>query len=251
LAKRDRIAPGGDGHFDDAMAERYDRDHGGTDAEAVGRVVAALARLAGDGPVLEFAVGTGRIALPLTARGLDVRGIELSTAMIRQLRRKETGRPMEIAIGDMSTTRLPGRFSLVFLVFNTIDNLTTQEAQVACFANAARHLVPGCRFVVETQVPPVQRLPFGETLRCFACEDGHLGVDSVDIATQTYVSRHVWTDATGARERAIPFRYAWPAEMDLMARLAGMTPEHRWADWDRSPFDRLSRKHVSVWRKDA
>lgn len=248
MAARHGNGPDGDGHFGEDVAAAYDRDHAACDPREVDGIVDALVQLAGDGPVLEFAVGTGRIALPLAARGLDVRGIELSDAMVRQLRRKETGLPMQVVLGDMCAARVPGRFSLVFLVFNTIDNLTTQEAQVACFRNAARHLAPGGRFVVETQVPPLQRLPFGETRLAFASDDRHLGVDEIDVARQTYVSRQVWTDGPRARRVAIPFRYAWPAEMDLMARLAGMAPEHRWAGWDRSPFDRSSRKHVSVWR---
>ena len=169
--------------------------------------------------------------------------------MVDELRKKETGAPLPVTIGDMATTRVSGSFSLVALVFNTIDNLTTQEAQVACFQNAADHLETGGRFVIETLVPPLQRLPFGETNLAFAADDDHIGVDTFDVVTQTYTSRHVWSGASGKTAVAIPFRYAWPAEMDLMARMAGMALEHRWAGWDRSPFTNRSTRHVSVWRK--
>jgi len=238
-----------DDYFPDWVAKTYDADHGGTDPALVARTVKVLHDLAEGGPVLEFAVGTGRIALPLAARGLDVAGIELSRAMVAELRRKETGTPLEVAIGDMTTTRVAGEFSLVVLVFNTIDNLVTQEAQVRCFANAAAHLAPGGRFVVETQVPPVQRLPYGETLSAFAASPEHMGIDDIDIATQRYTSNHSWVEEGRTTHLSIPFRYAWPAELDLMARLAGLEPEHRWGDWHRAPFTNLSRSHVSVWRR--
>ncbi|MEM1274040.1 MAG: class I SAM-dependent methyltransferase [Pseudomonadota bacterium] len=236
-----------DGHFDAEVAARYDEDHGGTDPALVARCVDLLATLAQNGRALEFAIGTGRIALPLAARGVEVSGIELSKAMVAELRKKEQSPPLEVAIGDMTTTRLPGLFSLVYLVFNTIDNLTSQEVQITCFANASRHLEPGGRFVIETNVPPLQRLPFGETSRAFAVSNDHMGVEEIDVATQSHISHHVWPK-TGLK-RSIPFRYAWPAELDLMGRLAGLTLEYRWADWDQSPYDRLSKKHVSVWRK--
>ncbi|MCB1333267.1 MAG: class I SAM-dependent methyltransferase [Roseivivax sp.] len=234
-------------HFGADVARRYDQDHANSDA--VAETVEALRALSGGGRVLEFAIGTGRIALPLAAMGVPVAGIELSRAMVDELRRKETGAPIPVVIGDMTTAQVPGAFALVALVYNTIDNLTTQAAQVACFRNAAAHLEPGGRFVVETLVPPVQKLPFGETRSAFACEGGHIGVDVIDIATQLYSSTHVWLDGNDSRALTVPFRYAWPAEMDLMAQMAGMALEHRWADWTRAPFDRFSRSHVSVWRK--
>lgn len=238
-----------DGYFDDRVAQTYDRDHGNTDPKRIARCVEVLADLAGDGPILEFAIGTGRIALPLAATGRCVKGIELSRAMVDELRKKEQGPPLEVAIGDMTTVRVPGTFALVCLVFNTIDNLTTQDAQLACFENAARHLAPGGCFVIETQVPPLQRLPFGETRLAFDATDRHFGVEEVDVATQNHVSHHIWIDEDGThRKLSVPFRYAWPAALDLMARLAGLTLEHRWSDWDRTPFDRFSRAHVSVWR---
>jgi len=240
-----------DGAFDAAVAATYDALHGATDPAVLEQTVSCLAKLAQGGSVLEFAIGTGRVALPLQDRGCDVAGIELSSAMVAELRKKETGSPIEIAIGDMTTTRLSGTFSLVALVFNTIDNLTTQDAQVACFENAARHLVPGGRFVVETMLPQLQNLPFGETRVCFANEADHVGVDEIDVVTQTYTSHHVWINEDQHQQLHVPFRYAWPSEMDLMAQIAGMTLEHRWEDWAEKPFTRFSRKHVSVWRKTA
>lgn len=237
-----------DGYFGTDIARTYDQDHGGTNPSDIRKTVDCLLDLSAGGDILEFAIGTGRIALPLTERGACVKGIELSKAMVGQLREKESGPPIEIAIGDMTSTRVSGAFSLVFLVFNTIDNLTTQKAQIACFANAARHLAPGGRFLVETSVPPLQKIPFGETRHAFASSARHFGVDEFDIATQAYSSNHVWMTDQGHRHLSIPFRYAWPAELDLMGMMAGFDLEHRWADWQRAPFDRFSTRHISVWR---
>ena len=233
-------------YFDDDVAGSYDQLHGQGDIAATVDVLEALAE---NGAVLEFAIGTGRIALPLAARGLSVKGIEFSAAMVAQLRKKEVGDPMEVVIGDMCSARVAGTFSLVCLVFNTIDNLTTQDAQVACFENAAAHLADGGRFVVETLLPPIQKIPFGETKRAFACDAAHLGIDTFDITTQCYSSTHVWMDQGQHSYLSVPFRYTWPAELDLMARIAGLTLEHRWADWTNSPFTNRSTSHVSVWRK--
>lgn len=238
-----------DGYFDEAVAKTYDQQHGGTDPITIERIVGRLKELAGSGDVLEFAIGTGRIALPLSANGCKVKGIELSNAMVAELRKKETGDPIKVEIGDMVSTQVPGDFSLVYLVFNTIDNLVTQEAQTACFANAARHLTPGGRFLVETQVPPVQQIPFGQSKLAFACDEEHFGVDDFDLASQTYTSNHVWMNGDQHEFLSIPFRYAWPSEMDLMAKLAGLELEYRWADWEQTPFSHLSRAHISVWRK--
>ena len=240
-----------DGVFDEDVAKTYDQDHGGTGSKHVEDTVNFLADLAGTGTVLEFAIGTGRIALPLKKKCQAVKGIELSQAMVDQLRLKETDAPIEVYVGDMTTTQVPGSFSLVFLVFNTIDNLTTQQQQVACFKNAARHLSDGGRFVVETQVPPLQHLPYGETQRAFACDETHFGIDEFNIATQEYASNHVWMDAGKHKHLRVPFRYVWPSELDLMAKLSGMELEERWADWDKSSFDNLSKKHVSVWKKTS
>ncbi|MEM8653274.1 MAG: class I SAM-dependent methyltransferase [Pseudomonadota bacterium] len=238
-----------DGFFGQDIARTYDRDHGGNDPALIRQTTKVLAELAGEGSILEFAIGTGRIALPLAATGRTVKGIELSRAMIRELRKKEGVPPLEVQIGDMMKVRVPGAFSLVYLIFNTIDNLTTQDAQVACFENAARHLTRGGRFVVETQVPPLQRLPVGETKLAFSATDTHFGVEEIDVVTQAHVSHHVWMDGPACRTLSIPFRYAWPAELDLMARIAGLVLEERWSDWNRTPFDRYSAGHVSVWRK--
>lgn len=238
-----------DGYFPESVAKTYDTDHGGSDPALIQHTVEVLYQLAEGKPALEFAIGTGRIALPLSGRGCRVSGIELSRAMVAELRKKETGNPIEVAIGDMTSTRVEGEFSLVFLIFNTIDNLTTQEAQIACFRNAAEHLSPGGRFLIETQVPPIQRLPFGETLSAFACSPQHMGVDDFDIATQCYTSNHVWRDGEKTTSLTIPFRYVWPAELDLMGKLAGFEIEHRWSNWKKSPFDRFSRSQISVWRK--
>ncbi|TCL00633.1 methyltransferase family protein [Shimia isoporae] len=235
--------------FDTDVAETYDATHGGSDPELIARTVEVLADLAADGPVLEFAVGTGRIALPLAAQGVPVSGIELSEPMVAQMRAKPGGADIPTAIGDMTCTRVAGDFALVFLVFNTIDNLTTQDAQVACFENAAAHLVSGGRFVVETLIPPLQRLPLGEIRLPFANDSDHWGVDEFDVTTQNYSSHHIWLSDGQAEHLTVPFRYAWPAELDLMARIAGMQLEHRWADWSRKPFTNLSRSHVSVWKK--
>lgn len=240
-----------DGYFDEAVAETYDRDHGGTDPRLIQATVDVLSELASGGAALEFAIGTGRIALPLIGRGVPVKGIELSRAMVAKLREKDGGTDIEVAIGDMTTARVEGCFSLVFLVFNTIDNLTNQAAQVACFRNAAAHLEPGGRFVVETQVPPIQRIPYGETKLAFACSDDHWGIDEFDVVTQQYASHHIWIEDGKHSRVSVPFRYAWPAELDLMAQLAGLELEHRWGDWKRAPFTNQSKSHVSVWRKPA
>lgn len=235
-----------DGFFDAAIAADYDTDHAASDPS---QAVEVLAELAGRASVLEFAIGTGRVALPLSARGVEVHGIELSTAMVAAMRAKPGGQHIPVTIGDMATTQVEGAFGLVFLVFNTINNLTTQEAQVACFQNAARHLSPGGHFVVEVQVPPIQRLPEGETLLAFACDETHMGTDEIDVTTQAFTSHHVWTREGGNRSLSIPMRYVWPSELDLMARLAGLERVHRWADWRKAPFAATSRSHVSVWRK--
>jgi SAM-dependent methyltransferase len=240
----------GDGFFDETVAARYDELLAEMfDPEVVDPAVDFLARLAGDGNALEFGVGTGRIALPLAQRGVPVQGIELSRAMVARLRAKPDAEQITVTIGDFATTRLDGHFSLVYLVFNTIMNLTTQEQQVACFENAAAHLQPGGCFVIEVGVPDLQRLPPGETFRPFHVSESHLGFDEYDIARQGLVSHH-YEVVDGAFERSsTPFRYVWPCELDLMARLAGMRLRERWSDWNREPFTSESRKHVSVWEK--
>ncbi len=239
-------------HFDEPVAARYDDGLGDMGApQVVERTVDRLVELADGGPVLEFAIGTGRVALPLAARGLEVHGLELSPAMVARLREKPGGADLPVTLGDMATTRLARSFRLVVLVFNTIMNLTSQPAQVACFRNAAAHLTPGGRFVVEVSVPQLRRLPPGQTVHPFRIEPGRIGFDEYDVATQGMVSHHMTvTEGTG-RYRAIPFRYVWPAELDLMAQLAGMRLVHRWAGWQREPFTADSPSHVSVWQKPA
>jgi SAM-dependent methyltransferase len=211
-----------------------------------------LAALAGDGAVLEFAVGTGRIALPLSRRGVRVHGIELSEAMVARLAAKPGAELVPVTIGDMAATRVPGTFRLVYLVFNTIMNLTTQDSQADCFRNAAAHLEPGGCFVIEVMVPQLQRLPPGETVQPFDVTSSHVGFDEYDILTQCLVSHHYTAEADGRmRYSFTPFRYAWPAEFDLMARMAGMRLRERSSGWQREPFTALSTSHVSVWEKTA
>lgn len=237
-----------DGWFPESVAATYD---GPGDPEAATTVVDVLAELA-DGPVLEFAVGTGRIAAPLAARGVAVSGLELSRAMAARIAGKPGGDAVDVTIGDMTSTRVPGEFSLVYLVFNTISNVTTQDGQVDVFRNAAAHLRPGGLFLIEVGLPDLRRLPPGQDTVPFAVDPGggYVGFDQYDVVTQQFTSNHVTVapDGTG-HFRRIPFRYAWPAEMDLMARLGGMRRKYRWADWDRSPLTAESTKHVSVWEK--
>ncbi len=226
------------------IAAPYDADAATMFApEVLGPAVDLLVELAGDGRALEMAVGTGRVAIPLAERGVPVCGIELSEPMAAQLRGK-AGDLVPVTMGDMATTRVPGEFRVVYLVFNTLSNLLTQDAQVDCFINAARHLEPGGRFVVELGVPP--RLPPGVTSQVFTVEQDYLGVDTYDLVSQRLVSHH----ARSGRPITHPeFRFAWPAELDLMARIAGLRLEHRWADWRREPFTAASGSHVSVWRR--
>jgi SAM-dependent methyltransferase len=238
-------------YFGEDVAARYDKSSGSMfDADVLGPTVDVLAELAGDGAALEFAVGTGRVALPLAARGVPVSGIELSTAMAERLRAKDDAQHIKVTIGDMATSRVDGSFRLVYLVFNTIGNLTTQDQQVACFANAATHLEAGGYFVIEVGVPDLRRLPPGEDARVFSHAPGYLGYDRyTDLVAQQAMSHHFVADGSGVGELRTPFRYVWPSELDLMAKLAGMTLRDRWAGWDRSPFTGESTSHVSVWKK--
>jgi SAM-dependent methyltransferase len=232
--------------FAGRIAEAYDDDRETASQAAVDPVVEFLEPLAAAG-ALELGIGTGRIALPLAARGVRVHGIDLSRDMVAQLRKKLGGAEIPIAIGDFATTSAGGRFSLVYLVFNTIMNLTSQEAQVACFRNAAAHLEPGGRFVIEVMVPDLQRLPRGEKFRPFTVRPDRLGIDEYDVVRQGLVSHHYAIDGDRVVTRAVPFRYAWPAELDLMAQLAGMSLSERWGGWRREPFTAESVSHVSVW----
>jgi SAM-dependent methyltransferase len=204
-----------------------------------------------DGSVLELGIGTGRIAIPLSRRGVRVHGIDLSPDMVAQLRTKPGTDDIGVTIGDFATTRVDGTFTLAFLVRNTIMNLTTQDSQVACFQNVAAQLEPGGCFVIEVVVPGLQRLPPGETVQAFTMTPTHLGFDEYDVASQGLVSHHYWVVDGQLEMRSVPFRYVWPSELDLMARLAGMSLRERWSDWTRAPFTSASRQHVSVWQKTA
>ena len=236
--------------FGEEVASRYDESSAEMfDPAVLGPAVDFLAELADDGAALELGIGTGRIALPLAARGVRVHGIDLSEAMVARLRAKPGGEAIGVTIGDFAMTRVEGAFSLAYLVFNTIMNLTTQDEQVACFRNAAAHLEPGGRFVIEVGVPQLQRLPPGETFQPFHVSATRLGFDEYDVAAQGLISHHYRVEGGTLEARSIPFRYVWPAELDLMARLAGMTLRERWSDWQREPFTSESRKHVSVWEK--
>jgi SAM-dependent methyltransferase len=240
-------------YFGEEVAARYDTDGTGMfDPAVVEPVVDFLTGLAGDGAALELGIGTGRIAIPLAQRGVRVHGIDLSEAMVVRLRAKPGSEQIGVTLGDFATTKVEGRFSVAYLVFNTIDNLTTQDQQVACFQNVASHLERGGMFVIEVGLPQLRQLPYGERFVTFDVSETHLGIDEYDVANQGLVSHHYNRRAGGSFERrSIPFRYVWPAELDLMARIAGMTLRERWGGWKGEPFTSESRKHVSVWQKPA
>ncbi|SRR6266536_3502448 len=240
-------------YFGERVAERYDEDETGMfDPAVVEPVVDFLVEVAGDGAALELGIGTGRIAIPLAERGIRVHGIDLSEAMVARLRAKPGADQIGVTIGDFATATVETTFSVAYLVFNTIENLTTQDQQVACFQNVASHLEPGGCFVIEVAVPDLQRLPHGETFRIFDFGETHLGIDEYDVVKQGLISHHYYRGADGSYEEfSGPFRYVWPAELDLMARIAGMTLRGRWGGWKREPFTRDSTKHVSVWERMA
>jgi SAM-dependent methyltransferase len=249
--------PGGDHRdmrqdqiWDADAARQYDTPGAGMFApEVLGPTVDRLAALAGDGPALEFAIGTGRVAIPLAERGVPVTGIELSGPMIEQLRTKVDEATIPVIAGDMATATAPGTYSLVYLVYNTISNLLTQAEQVACFRNAARHLGPGGRFVIELWVPELRKLPPGQRAVVFGSDPGYVGLDTYDVLRQHVVSHHFWfDDSRQAKVFRSPHRYIWPAELDLMAQLAGFELETRHADWQGAEFTAESRSHVSVYR---
>ena len=236
------------------QAAHYDGDEldDRTTAEALRPVIDLLERLADGGRALELAIGTGRVGLPLAARGVQVSGIELSEAMIAQLRAKPGADDIAVTSGDMSTVHVEGDFSLVYLVYNTIGNLKRQEEQVACFANAARHLRPGGRFLIEVGVPDLRRLPPGQLAAPFVVTDEYVGFDVYDPVHQLLASHHHRRNPDGTwRAESASFRYVWPAELDLMATMAGLRLESRWADFAGQPFTADSTAHVSVWRKPA
>ncbi|MEV7808753.1 class I SAM-dependent methyltransferase [Microbispora sp. NPDC088329] len=231
-------------------ARRYDTPGTGMFApEVLGPAVERLAGLAGDGRALEFAIGTGRVAIPLAERGVPVTGIELSRPMIDQLRTKADEETIPVIVGDMATAVAPGEYTLVYLVYNTISNLLTQAEQVACFRNAARHLAPGGRFVIELWVPELRKLPPGQQAVVWHHEPGYIGLDTYDVLRQQIVSHHFrFDESEHARLYRSPHRYIWPAELDLMAQLAGFELESRHADWAETEFTAESRSHVSVYR---
>jgi SAM-dependent methyltransferase len=238
-------------HFGEGVAAHYDAstEHDPMfSAEAINPVVDLLVELARDGRALELGIGTGRIALPLAERGVPVHGIDLSEAMVARLRAKPGADRIDVTIGDFATTRVDGTFAVAYLVYNTIQNLTTQDHQVACFQNVAAHLEPGGCFVIEVGLPDLK----GEKLRIFDFKDNHVGIDEYDVAGQGLISHHYTRDADGSFEYSSgPFRYVWPSELDLMARIAGLTPRERWSGWNREPFTSVSEKLVGVWEKPA
>jgi len=242
----------GTNHFDAHVAANYDADSADMfDPDLVGATVDFLADLAGGGAALELGIGTGRIALPLSQRGVPVHGIDLSPDMVAQLRTKAGAEAISVTLGDFATTTVDGTFRLAYLVYNTIENLTTQDEQVACFCNVAAHLEPGGCFVIEVEVPQLRRLPPGDTVRAFLASPTRLGFDELDVARQLGVSHHYFFGDGPVETFSMPYRYAWPAELDLMARIAGLHLRERWAGWRREPFTSDSAMHVSVWEKPA
>jgi SAM-dependent methyltransferase len=236
-------------YFGEEVAARYDEEVAGFEPAVLNPTVDFLVERARGGAALELGVGTGRVAVPLAQRGVPMHGIDLSEAMVARLKAKPGAEEIAVTIGDFATTKVDGRFTLAYLVCNTIMNLTTQEAQVACFQNVSAHLEPGGCFVIEVVLPDLQRLPFGETFRLFDVSEAHVGIDEYDVVNQGLISHH-YTKRDGKFEKSWgPFRYVWPSELDLMARLAGMTLRERWSGWSREPFTSESTKHVSVWEK--
>jgi SAM-dependent methyltransferase len=239
-------------YFDQRIARSYEAKWPELfEPAAIDPVVGFLAALAGAGAALELGVGTGRIAIPLAQRGVPVHGIDLSPDMVAELRARPGSEAVGVTVGDFATTRVDGRFTLAYLLRNTIMNLTSQDEQVACFHNVAAHLEPGGCFVIEVGVPALQRLPPGETVRAFTLTPTHLGFDEYDVASQGLISHHYWVADGQIETLSAPFRYVWPSELDLMARLAGMTLRERWNDWSRAPFTSDSTQHISVWQKPA
>jgi SAM-dependent methyltransferase len=239
-------------YFDEQIAKSYDAKWPELfEPAVVGPAVRFLAELAGTGAALELGIGTGRIAIPLSQRGVRVHGIDLSPDMVAQLQAKPGTDDIGVTVGDFTTTTVGGTFKLAYLVRNTITNLTTQDEQVACFGNVAAHLEPGGCFVIEVYIPQLQRLPPGETIHAFTMTPTHLGFEQYDVATQIAFSHHYWVADGQLETFSAPFRYVWPSELDLMARLAGMSLRERWSDWTREPFTSDSTNHVSVWEKTA
>ena len=237
-------------HFDDWIAQRYERLWPELfDPAVLEPAVDFLAGLVEGGPALELGIGTGRIALPLARRGVAVHGIELSPAMVARLEAQRGAEVIGVTLGDFATTRVDETFRLAYLLRNTITNLTTQDEQVDCFRNVAAHLHPGGLFVIENYIPELQRLPPGETTRMFTRAPTHIGLEEYDLAAQLAVSHHYWNIDGQLKTFSSPHRYLWPAELDLMARIAGFSLRERWSDWHRTPFTSECRHHISVWEK--
>jgi SAM-dependent methyltransferase len=235
-------------YFGEDVAAHYDDPADPMFApEAIDPVVDFLVERAAGRRALELGIGTGRIALPLAARGVAVHGIDLSEEMVERLRAKPGGDGIPVTIGDFATTRVDGTFRLAYVVYNTIQNLTTQDAQVACFENVAAHLEPGGCFVIEVGLPDLK----GEKLRIFDFSDTHIGIDEYDVAEQGLISHHYTKRDGKFTYGSGPFRYVWPSELDLMARIAGLRPRERWSGWNREPFTSTSEKLVGVWEKPA
>jgi SAM-dependent methyltransferase len=244
--------------FDESVAPTYDEGSAHMfDAAVLGPTVDVLHELAAEGPALELAIGTGRVALPLRARGVEVHGIDFSEAMVAELRRKPGGDRLPVVVGDMTTTRVGSGYQVAYLVYNTITNLLTQDDQVECFRTVAEQLAPGGCFVVEVFVPQLRRMPPGQSAVPFHVGERHVGFDTVDVVSQRSVSHHYTRAGVDAQGRALAtyeasaHRYVWPSELDLMARIAGLTLRDRWADWTKAPFTAESESHVSVWSKPA
>ncbi len=237
-------------NFDDWVASRYERLWPELfDPAVVDPAVGFLAGLAGVGPVLELGIGTGRIAIPLSRRGVAVHGVDLSPAMLTQLRAQPDAGAIGVTVGDFARVTVGRTFRLAYLLRNTITNLTTQDEQIDCFRNVAAHLDPAGLFVIENYIPALQQIPPGETIRVFTRTPTHLGFEEYDVAAQIAISHHYWVIDGELKTFSSPHRYLWPAELDLMARLAGMTLRERWTDWLRTPFTSQSRTHISVWEK--
>ena len=236
--------------FNKRIASNYDfADRSMFAEDTINQTCSLLEELAGNGRVLEFAIGTGRVALPLQERGVEIHGIELSQSMVDQLYSKPNADTINVVVGDMAKDRVFGEFQLVYLVYNTITNLITQEEQVDCFINAAAHLKPGGYFLIEDQIPTLQQLPVGKSISAFDATEEHVGIDEFDLASQLVISRHYWIEGESVEMFQSKHRYAWPGEYDLMARIAGLELHNRWAGWDRSEFGSESKSHISIWRK--
>jgi trans-aconitate methyltransferase len=237
-----------EGYFGERVAARYDDASWSMfDPALLAATADFLAEMADGGAALEFAIGTGRVAVPLAQRGIRVAGMDNSEPMLRRLREKNEA--IDAVEGDMATTRVDGEFSLVYLVFNTIFNLTTQDGQVACFENAAAHLPPGGRFVIEARVPEIQRLPPGQTVLPWRAAPDGMSYYVYDVVTQRLSGQHYYFKDGLIEASPTEMRYVWPAELDLMARIAGMRLTHRWSGWKKEPFTNLSPSHISVYEK--